>query len=94
MLSTLLTLGLFIAGQFSTALREYGQVAHSRVLGAIFWAIYYVLPNFHDFNAIRAVAHGDAIPAALIVHNTLYAVLYIAVVLLGASAIFGNADLK
>ena len=94
MLSTLLTLGLFIAGQFSTALREYGRVAHSRVLEAIFGAIYYLLPNFHDFNAIGAVAHGDAIPTALIVHNTLYAVLYIAVVLLGASAIFANVDLK
>jgi ABC-type transport system involved in multi-copper enzyme maturation permease subunit len=94
MLSTLLTLGLFIAGQFSTALREYGRVAHSRVLEVIFGTIYYLLPNFHNFNAIGAVAHGDAIPRALIVHNTLYALLYIAVVLLGASAIFANVDLK
>ena len=70
------------------------RVAHSRVLEVIFGTIYYLLPNFHNFNAIGAVAHGDAIPRALIVHNTLYALLYIAVVLLGASAIFANVDLK
>src|SRR6202167_2390582 len=55
MLSTLFTLGLFVAGQFSTALREYGHVAHSRALGVILGASYYLLPNFHNFNAIGAV---------------------------------------
>jgi Cu-processing system permease protein len=94
MLSTLLTLGLFVAGQFSSALREYGKLAHTRALAVILGAIYYLLPNFHNFNAITAAAHGDVIPGALILHNTLYAVLYIAVVLLGASAIFANVNLK
>jgi hypothetical protein len=56
--------------------------------------LYYVLPNFHNFNGIAAAAHADTIPAALIVQNTLYALLYVSVVLLGASAIFSRRNLK
>ena len=33
-----------------------------------------MLPNFHNFNVIAAAAHGEAVPFALIWHNTLYAV--------------------
>ena len=57
-------------------------------------AIYYIVPNFHNFNVIAAAAHGEHIPFSLIWQNTLYAALYVAVVLLGASAIFSRRNLK
>jgi ABC-type transport system involved in multi-copper enzyme maturation permease subunit len=57
-------------------------------------AVYYLLPNFHNFNVMAAAAHQETIPAALIWQNTLYAALYIAVVLLAAAAIFSSRDLK
>jgi len=39
--------------------------------------LYYVLPNFHNFNTITAAAHGESIPVSLIWQNTAYAALYV-----------------
>jgi ABC-type transport system involved in multi-copper enzyme maturation permease subunit len=94
MLSTALTLGLYVVGVFATDIRALGEMTGSRALGALGSVVYYVVPNFHNFNAIAAAAHGRAIPASLVAANTAYAAAYIAVVLLGASAIFSNRNLK
>ncbi len=94
MLSTLFTLGLFIAGAFAEDLRDLGAMTQNHALGFALRALYYLLPNFHNFNVIAAVAHGESIPASLVGQNTLYAALYITIVLLGASAIFANRNLK
>jgi ABC-type transport system involved in multi-copper enzyme maturation permease subunit len=56
--------------------------------------IYYLLPNFHNFNVIAAATHNQTIPFALIWQNTLYAALYVMVVLIAAAAIFSRRDLK
>jgi hypothetical protein len=53
-----------------------------------------VLPNFENFNAIAAAAHGRAIPGALIAQNTAYTVVYAAVVLVAASVVFSRRNLK
>ena len=56
--------------------------------------VHHVLPNFHDFNVIASAAHGDAVPLTLIWHNTLYAVLYVILLLISASAVFSGRNLK
>ncbi len=94
MLSTVCTLGIYIAGVFSPDMRSLGAMAGSRTLEAVTAALYYLLPNFHNFNVTAAVAHGKAIPASLVAQNTLYAALYIILLLLPASAIFSRRDLK
>jgi hypothetical protein len=53
-----------------------------------------VLPNFHDFGVIAAAAHGDRVPLAMIWHNTLYAALYVVLILVAASAVFSGRNLK
>jgi ABC-type transport system involved in multi-copper enzyme maturation permease subunit len=94
MLSTLFTLGIYITGVFAPDIRDFGEVTNSKALGAITHAIYYLVPNFHNFNAIAAASHGQAIPFSEIWQNSLYAALYIALVLIGASAIFSRRNLK
>jgi Cu-processing system permease protein len=94
MLSTVFTLGFFVAGTFASDIRGVGDLTGSVAVKAITSAIYYVLPNFANLNVIAAVAHGDAIPNSLIVLNTVYAAIYIAAVLLAASAIFSSRNLK
>ncbi|MGH9684616.1 MAG: ABC transporter permease [Candidatus Acidiferrales bacterium] len=94
MLSTLFTIGLYIAGVFANDIRDFGELAHKPALGAVTRGLYYILPNFHNFNSIAAAAHGDAIPLALVGQNTLYAVLYVVVILLASSAIFSGRNLK
>ena len=56
--------------------------------------LFYILPNFENFNVMALAAHGKAIPRDLILQNTLYAVIYCGVVLAGASVIFARRNLK
>jgi hypothetical protein len=57
-------------------------------------AVYYVVPNFRNFNVISGVAQGHPVPAALLWQNTAYAALYIGLVLAASALIFQNRNLK
>jgi ABC-type transport system involved in multi-copper enzyme maturation permease subunit len=94
LLSTLFTLGIFVTGVFANDIREFGGLTHNPALQAVTRAVYYVVPNFHNFNAIAAASHGERVPFSLIWQNSLYTALYAAIVLLGASAIFSRRNLK
>ncbi|HXW17465.1 MAG TPA: ABC transporter permease [Candidatus Acidoferrales bacterium] len=94
MLSTVFTLGFFIAGTFASDIRGVGELTGSVGVKAAATGIYYLLPNFANLNVIAAVAHGDAIPRSLIALNTAYTLVYSAAVLLAASAIFSSRNLK
>jgi Cu-processing system permease protein len=94
MLSALFTLGIYIAGVFAPDMRDIGEFTQSPALKGATSVLYYLVPNFHNFNVIAAVAHGEAVPAALIWQNTLYAIAYVSVVLIAASAVFSRRNLK
>jgi ABC-type transport system involved in multi-copper enzyme maturation permease subunit len=94
MLSTLYTLGIYIAGVFAPNIRDIGIVTSSPIAKLAAKVIYYILPNFHNFNVIAAAAHKETVPLALIWQNTLYTALYVTVVLIAAAAIFSRRDLK
>jgi hypothetical protein len=51
------------------------------VPGWLVSAVYYTLPNFSNFDFKNRVAYGDPVPAAALGWVTLYAVVYVAVVL-------------
>jgi len=94
MLSTLFTLGIYITGVFAGEIREFGEFTKSPALRVVTKVLYYLVPNFHNFNAIAAAAHGETIPLSLVAQNTLYAALYVALLLVAASAVFSNRNLK
>ena len=94
MLSTLYTLGIYVAGVFAPGILGVSQFTQNGAVAAITRLVYYVLPNFHNFSVIAAAAHGEAVPMALIWHNTLYAALYVALLLVAASAVFSGRNLK
>src|SRR5450432_1995092 len=94
MLSTLYTLGIYVAGVFSPDIRDIGMVTDNPGAKSLAKIVYYILPNFHNFNVIALAGHQETVPFALIWQNTLYAVLYVAVLLIAASAIFAGRDLK
>src|SRR3989304_2819761 len=56
--------------------------------------VYYVIPNFRNFNIISSVAQGHPVPPALLWQNTAYAALYIGLVLAASALIFQNRNLK
>lgn len=94
MTSTLLTLGLYVAGLFLSDLRDIGMFTKSVIIRRLAGALYYVLPNFANFNVIALAAHGEPVGRWLIVQNTAYAGVYVLIALLGAAAVFSNRNLK
>ncbi|HVB85257.1 MAG TPA: ABC transporter permease [Candidatus Dormibacteraeota bacterium] len=94
MLSTLFTLGIYVTGVFANDIRNFGALTNNPMLKTLTSAIYYLVPNFHNFNSIAAAAHGESIPFALVWQNTLYALMYIVLLLLASSAIFSQRNLK
>ena len=94
MLSTLFTLGIYVTGIFAQDIRGFGDLTHSSALKGATRIVYYLIPNFHNFNAIAQAAHGESIAFPLVLQNTLYTLLYVALVLIAASAVFSRRNLK
>jgi len=93
-LSAVFTFCLFVIGNFSSDLRWFGQESGSPLLEKATAVLYYVLPNFGDFNVINQAAHGVRIPALLIAANTCYALLYITILVSGAILIFEEREFR
>jgi ABC-type transport system involved in multi-copper enzyme maturation permease subunit len=91
-LSAVFTFCLFVIGNFSSDIRGFGLESGSPVLEKVTAILYYLLPNFSDFNVIDQVAHGVRMPGLFITANTSYALLYIAVLLSGAVLIFEERE--
>jgi len=92
-MSAVFTFALFAVGSLAEDLRAFAKAA-TGFTSLIATALTHVVPNFAAFNVINQAAHGDAIPARLILYNTLYAVLYSAMAISGAVLIFQRRNLK
>lgn len=94
LLAALLTLGLWVTGQFSADLRDFHTVVDAAPVAGLAKALYYVLPNLAQFNIRSEVVHGVPVPATAILLSLAYAVVCIAILLTGAIAIFRRRDFK
>jgi ABC-type transport system involved in multi-copper enzyme maturation permease subunit len=93
-LSAVFTICIYVAGTFAPDIRSVGALTGSAGLGFVTKVIYYLLPNFGNFNVVGAVAHGTAIPGSLVAENSVYAAGYIVAVMLVAAGILENRNLK
>jgi len=94
LLAILFTGGLYFAGLFVAELRSLQVTNLTPAMQKFFAAVSYLLPNFGNYDVMGAAAHGRAIAGSLVLHNTLYTLLYCAIVLSVAAAIFSRKDLK
>lgn len=94
LLSILFTAGLYISGLFVEEMRAFHSLTPKPVLEAIMRRLSYLLPNFQNFDVMASAAHGRAVPGVLILENTIYTVVYCAIVLLTAAAVFSRRNLK
>lgn len=94
LLSILYTSGLYIAGQYISQMRTLRTDLMRHSLAVFLKWLSYILPNFANYDVTGTVAHGRAVPRALIWDNTLYALVYCAVALLIGAAVFSRRDLK
>ena len=93
-LSAVLTLGLWVIGHFNADLRNFDAVVGSPAAGWIARGLYYVLPNFAAFDVKAQVVHGQPVDGGYLALTALYGVTYLALVLVGAVAIFSRRDFK
>ena len=93
-LSAALTFGLFVAGHFSTDLRNFDQVVNSPAAVRLARGLYWVLPNLGQFDVKLQVVHGQPVPIGYMALTAAYAAMYTAILLTMAVLIFSRRDFK
>jgi ABC-type transport system involved in multi-copper enzyme maturation permease subunit len=93
-LSALLTFFAFIIGHFSADLKTLGNSAGSVAARWLFRSLYYLLPNLSNYSVITATAHGYVPDVRSIGLAVAYAILYVVVLLAGATLVFGRRNFK
>lgn len=91
-LSAVFTFSVYVIGNFLGDIRWFGQESQSAAVEKVTAVLYYLLPNFSDFNVITRVAHGEKIPGYLLAANTCYALLYITILISAAILIFEERE--
>ncbi len=91
-LSALFTFFVFVIGQFSSDVRWFGAETGIEWVEKLTTGLYYVIPNFSNFNFITSAAHWREIPGHLLWGNSLYALLYITVLLSASVLIFEERE--
>jgi ABC-type transport system involved in multi-copper enzyme maturation permease subunit len=94
LLAILFTAGIYVAGLSVSQLRSLQTTHLDAPTQRLFSVLSYVLPNFENYDVMGAAAHGRTIPASLVLHATLYTLLYCGIVLTAAAVIFSRKDLK
>jgi len=94
LLAILFTGGLYVAGLFVSELRSLQATQLNPQSQKLFAILSYLLPNFGNYDVMGAAAHGRMVPGSLVLHTTMYTVLYCAIVLTAAAVIFSRKDLK
>jgi len=93
-LAILFTVGIYIAGVFAVDLRALQGIGLNPATMKFIRGFSYLLPNFDNFNVMGLVAHGRAVPASLVWQDTLYTLVYAAIVLAAAAMVFSRRNLK
>lgn len=93
-LAILFTAGLYGAGLFATDLRTVRAINIDPSSLRLVRGVSYLIPNFQNFDVMGAVVHGHGVPAGFVGQATIYAAVYIAIVLAGAAVVFSRRNLK
>ena len=91
-LAALITFCLVVAGRLSDVIRNMRTVAPD-VPAWLVQALYYVVPNFRNFDLKDRVTYGDPVALAVLGWVTLYAIGYMALSLGIGVAVFRSRDL-
>jgi ABC-type transport system involved in multi-copper enzyme maturation permease subunit len=84
----------FVAGSFSADLKNFESIVDSSFLPQVTRALYYLLPNFGNFDIKARVVAGQPVPFDQIAWTSGYALVYVAFLLVGSAWIFQRRNLK
>ena len=83
-----------MVGHFDADLRRFDQIVESRAVAAAARGLYYVLPNLAAFDVKARVVHAQPVGAAEMLLSSAYGFVYITILLLAATFVFGRRDFK
>jgi len=92
--STLFSLGVYIAGSMSAALRELAAAVGSRAAGVFAQVVGVVLPAFSAFDVKGQVVHGLPVPAPFVLMTLGYAAIYSAAIIVAAAVAFSRRNFE
>lgn len=93
-LAGLFTGFIYVAGYFSSDLKNFDSVVESDVVAVVTKALYYILPNFKNFDIKAAVVAGDVVSWSHLGLATVYGFVYVGLLLVASTWIFQNRNLK
>ncbi|MGH9447332.1 MAG: ABC transporter permease [Terriglobia bacterium] len=93
-LSALFTVCIFVIGNLLGDIRWFGHESAGALMTRLTALLYYILPNFSDFNFISRVAHGELIPGRVLVSDSFYALLYTVILVSITIMIFEERELQ
>ena len=84
----------YVAGYYSGDLKNFDSVVDSDFLPWITTALYYLLPNFKNFDIKAQAVAGAPVPASQIGWAMAYGLVYISLLLVVSARIFAGRNLK
>jgi ABC-type transport system involved in multi-copper enzyme maturation permease subunit len=90
-----LTLSLFIIGNLSSFTQDLIKVNHNPLVKGFFWVVHHLVPNFGNFNIQNPLINPDVQiknEALFLTQNTIYALVYAAVLMILAILIFDRRE--
>jgi Cu-processing system permease protein len=94
LLSALFSFAVYIIGNFSRDLLQMAAISDSVVAQAVLKVIYYLVPHLSNFSFITEASHGKIVPARMALAATVYASVYIGILLAAAMLIFQKRNFK
>ncbi|HEX5735780.1 MAG TPA: ABC transporter permease subunit [Blastocatellia bacterium] len=94
MLAALFTFAVYVIGQLSGDLRLAAELTDSALTRVVLTVLYYLLPNLANFGFITEASRGTVAPASIITWATVYAIIYIGILLSAAVLIFQKRNFK
>ncbi len=94
MLAALFSFAVYLIGQFSKDLLVMASLSESTMTRLVLTILYYLLPNLSNFGFIAEASHGRVVPRSLAVSATVYAIVYVGILLSGAVLIFQKRNFK
>jgi len=94
LLAALFSFAIYLIGHFSKDLLEMATLSNSSLTRAILTTLYYLLPNLSNFGFITEASHGRIVPLTMIVSATIYAIVYIGILLSATVLIFHKRNFK
>lgn len=94
MLAALFSFALYIVGHFSGDLRLAASLSESMIIRGLLTVLYYILPNLSNFSFISEASHERVVPLRMAVSATIYALVYISILLSASTLIFQRRNFK